>query len=104
MRVVPAADGGSAGEAPIRAVIFDLDGVIVDSEIWWDQVRQAFAADHGRPWTQADQHAVMGSNSRQWSSTMRDRLGLELAPQAIETAIVDAVVDRYEREGPPTID
>ena len=88
----------------IRAVIFDLDGVIVDSEIWWDEVRQVFARDHGRPWTQADQHAVMGSNSRQWSATMRERLDLDMADADIEAAVVDAVVARYEREGPPTID
>ncbi len=46
----------------------------------------------------------MGSNSRQWSETMRDRLGLDLAAPDIEQAIVDAVVARYERDGPPTID
>lgn len=87
-----------------RAVIFDLDGVIVDSEIWWDEVRQAFARDHGRPWTQADQHAVMGSNSAQWSATMRERLNLDVADADIEVAIVDGVVARYERDGPPTIE
>jgi len=88
----------------IRAVIYDLDGVIVDSEIWWDEVRQAFAREHGRPWTQADQHAVMGSNSAQWSATMRERLDLDLADADIEAAIVDGVVARYEREGPPLIE
>src|SRR4051794_28005124 len=87
----------------VEAVIFDLDGVIVDSEIWWDEVRQAFATRHDRPWTLDDRHAVMGSNSRQWSATMRERLGLELDDPAIERAIVDGVVDRYRREGPPAI-
>lgn len=87
----------------MRAVIFDLDGVIVDSEIWWDEVRQGFARDHGRPWTQADQHAVMGSNSAQWSATMRERLELDLADADIEAAIVNGVVGRYERDGPPAI-
>ena len=46
----------------------------------------------------------MGSNSRQWSETMRTRLGLELDAPTIETAIVDGMVERYEREGAPTID
>ena len=87
----------------IEAVIFDLDGVIVDSEIWWDDVRRDFARAHGRPWTLEDRHAVMGANSRQWSATMRDRLHLDLEPSEIETAIVDGVVDRYRREGPPSI-
>src|SRR5512146_2540436 len=55
-----AADPGIAPPRPIRAVIFDLDGVIVDSEIWWDEVRSAFAAAHGRVWTLDDRDAVMG--------------------------------------------
>ena len=46
----------------------------------------------------------MGANSRQWSTTMRDRLELELDPATIEREVVDAVVERYDVEGPPTID
>ena len=88
----------------IEAVIFDLDGVIVDSEIWWDEVRRDFAVAHGRPWTPEDRAAVMGSNSRQWSETMRTRLGVDLDAPTIEAAIVDGMVERYAREGAPTID
>ena len=85
-------------------MVFDLDGVVVDSEIRWDEVRAAFAREHGRDWTIDDRHAVMGANSREWSETMRRRLQLALPAEAIETAIVDGVVERYRREGPPTID
>ncbi len=60
----------------VEAVIFDLDGVIVDSEIWWDEVRQGFALDRGRAWSDADRLAVIGANSRRWSATMRHRLAL----------------------------
>ena len=88
---------------PIDAVIFDLDGVIVDSEIWWDDVRKAFAARHGREWTIEDRHAVMGRNSRQWSEIMRDRLRLDLSAAEIERAVVEAMVARYAREGAPAI-
>ena len=45
----------------------------------------------------------MGANSRQWSETMRARLRLDLAAPVIERAIVDGVVARYVRDGPPTI-
>ncbi len=88
----------------VAAVIFDLDGVIVDSEIWWDEVRRAFAAARGRPWTEQDRIAVMGANSRQWSATMRERLRLDEEPAAIERAVVEAVVGRYAAEGPPRIE
>ncbi len=85
-------------------MIFDLDGVIVDSEIWWDDVRKAFAAEHGRVWTVDDRHAVMGANSRQWSETMRRRLDLDLPAADIEQAIVDGMIERYARLGAPAID
>jgi HAD superfamily hydrolase (TIGR01509 family) len=85
-------------------VIFDLDGVIVDSEIWWDEIRSAFATEHQRTWTKADQAAVMGANSRGWSRIMRERLDLDLSDEAIERTIVDGVVARFAREGAPTID
>jgi HAD superfamily hydrolase (TIGR01509 family) len=78
--------------------------VLVDSEIWWDEVRLAFATAHDRPWTADDQAAVMGANSRAWAEIMRDRLDLPMSVEAIEREIVDGVVARYAREGAPRID
>jgi len=88
----------------IESVIFDLDGVLVDSEIWWDDVRVAFAASHGRAWTAADRTAVMGANSAAWARIMRERLDLDLDDRVIERAVVDGVVERYRREGAPPIE
>jgi HAD superfamily hydrolase (TIGR01509 family) len=85
------------------AVIFDLDGVLVDTEIWWDEVRQAFAGRLGRPWTLDDRASVMGANSRQWSATMADRLQLTIPPTQIEAAVVAAMVRRYGESPSPLI-
>ncbi len=85
-------------------MIFDLDGVLVDSEIWWDEVRVAFARDHDRTWTTEDRAAVMGANSGAWARIMRDRLDLDVPAETIERTIVDGVVERFEHEGAPVID
>lgn len=85
--------------APTRrfdAVLFDMDGVLMDSEHRWNEVRAAFAAAHGRTWETDDQVAVMGGNSRQWSVIMRDRLGLDgMDPDRICDEVVRDVVARF---------
>jgi HAD superfamily hydrolase (TIGR01509 family) len=89
---------GRAVTAPptFDAVLFDLDGVLVDTEPWWNEVRVEFARQHDRPWGPDDQQAVMGGNSREWAAVMRERLGLgHLEQDAIQDAIVAGVVAKY---------
>jgi HAD superfamily hydrolase (TIGR01509 family) len=87
----------------LPAVIFDLDGVIVDSEIWWHQERVAWAVGLGLEWDEDDSRAVMGANSRGWARIMRERMGLPIAAEPeIEAEIVRRVVGRYA-EGAPDI-
>ncbi len=89
---------------PVAAVIFDLDGVVVDSEIWWHEERLAWATALGLSWTAQDSHAVMGANSRGWARIMRERKGL-LAEQdgAIEADIVERMVRRYDAGSPEIV-
>lgn len=90
-------------DSAVAAVIFDLDGVIVDSEIWWHEERVAWARELGRTWSHEDSRAVMGANSRGWARIMRERVGLPRdAEPAIQADIVGRVVRRYEA-GAPTI-
>lgn len=89
---------------PIDAVIFDLDGVLANSEVWWHEVRVAYAATRGRTWTLDDSRACMGSSSRTWAATMRERLDLDASAESVQAAIVGALVDRYARERAPAID
>jgi HAD superfamily hydrolase (TIGR01509 family) len=89
---------------PFGAIIFDMDGVLVDSEIWWDEVRQAFAAKRGRGWTTEDRAAVMGRNSLGWARVMCDRLELDEPLEAIVDEVVDAMIERFDARGAPLID
>lgn len=87
----------------IEAVIFDLDGVLLDTEPWWHQVRVAWAAERGHAWTADDSHACMGRNSREWSIAMGRRAGVPDDPATIERDIVGALVARYAAERPPVV-
>ena len=95
---------GTRTPSRVDAVLFDLDGVLTDSEPWWNDVRTEFARAHDRTWTDDDQHSVMGANSAEWAETMRSRLHLEhLSAAEIEDAIVDGVVERYRTLPSPVI-
>jgi HAD superfamily hydrolase (TIGR01509 family) len=78
--------------------------VLVDTEIWWDEVRTKFAAARGRRWTEADRTAIMGSNTREWRARMRRRLHLDISEEEIERAVIDGMLDLYATEGAPAID
>src|SRR3990167_3236583 len=88
----------------VAAVIFDLDGVIVDSEIWWHEERVAWATGLGRSWSAEDSQAVMGANSLAWARIMRERKGLPPEQNAaIEADIVGRVVRRYDTGAPEIV-
>jgi len=50
----------------IRAVVFDMDGVLIDSEHVWDEVREALAHERGGHWHPGAQRAMMGMSSPEW--------------------------------------
>ena len=84
-----------------EAIIFDMDGVLVDSEAYWLESRVAFAAGLGKTWTLADQHAAMGRNTVEWAAVMRDRLGLTDWPlDAIIEPVRGGVIRRLEARVP----
>jgi HAD superfamily hydrolase (TIGR01509 family) len=81
----------------IDTVVFDMDGVIFDTEQVWHAVRRDFAVEHGGHWDDNDQRAVMGDNSRQWSLYMRERCGIPLPAEEIYRGVLDELRGRYAR-------
>jgi len=96
--------GVRAASGPYAAVIFDMDGVIVDTELVWESVRVEFARRHGRSWGREDHPLVAQRSTREWADSTRSRLGLDLPVELIERAIIEGVVDRLHRDGAPPID
>lgn len=85
----------------IVAVVFDLDGVIIDTEEVWNDVRQEFATTHGGHWTkEKDQPLVMGANSMQWAASMRENNGVDLSDQEIYDGIISGLREHYARHLP----
>ena len=82
------------------AVVLDLDGVLVDSEERWDQARRELVAERGGRWTDEATHAMLGMSSPEWSSYMRDELGVDLSAEDINAAVVERLVAGYRRQLP----
>jgi HAD superfamily hydrolase (TIGR01509 family) len=88
---------------PAAGVVFDLDGVLVDSEPLWIRARQDLVAAAGGSWIAEAETAMMGISSDRWSVYMRDRLGLShLEPARIRAEVLDRMVETY-RAGVPLL-
>jgi HAD superfamily hydrolase (TIGR01509 family) len=84
----------------IRAVAFDLDGVLLDSERRWDKARREVAIGHGGHWRADATAAMLGMSSAEWSEYMRGVLGVDLAPDQIVDLVVAGLLEQYRRKLP----
>jgi HAD superfamily hydrolase (TIGR01509 family) len=84
----------------IDAVVFDLDGLIVDSEHVWDEVRQQLAAERGGRWHDQASRDMMGMSSPEWSRYMHDVIGLEEPPDEINAEVVRRLEAVYRERLP----
>jgi HAD superfamily hydrolase (TIGR01509 family) len=87
----------------IEAVVFDLDGLLLDSEQVWDEVREAFTRERGGRWHERAQADMMGMSSTEWSRYMHDELGLPQPPEELNRLVVERMEERY-RQGLPLIE
>jgi HAD superfamily hydrolase (TIGR01509 family) len=84
----------------IEAVVFDLDGVLLDTEELWDEARRQIAEERGGRWRPDAQRAMMGMSSPEWSRYMHDVIGLPDPPERISEEVVERLAELYRRELP----
>jgi HAD superfamily hydrolase (TIGR01509 family) len=87
----------------IGAVVFDLDGLLIESEELWADVREQLARERGGRYGPEEQRAMMGMSSPEWSRYMHEHVGLPESPDEIASKVVDLMAERY-RERLPLID
>jgi HAD superfamily hydrolase (TIGR01509 family) len=84
----------------IEAIIFDLDGVLIDSEGLWDAARRKLALQSGGQWSEQATTDMLGMSTPEWSAYMHDVLGVQLDAEEIARRVTEEVVTRLQRELP----
>jgi HAD superfamily hydrolase (TIGR01509 family) len=87
----------------IDAVVFDMDGVLIQSEEVWDEIREAYVRERGGRYDAEIQRAMMGMSSTEWSRYLHDTAGVPDEPEAINAEVVRRMLASY-RDHLPLID
>ncbi|HZS30322.1 MAG TPA: HAD family phosphatase [Gaiellaceae bacterium] len=84
----------------IDAVVFDLDGVLLQSEEVWDAVRERYVRERGGRYDDEVQRAMMGMSAPEWSAFLHFEAGVPEAPETINREVVRLMLEAYERDLP----
>jgi HAD superfamily hydrolase (TIGR01509 family) len=82
------------------AVVFDLDGVLVDSEPVWEEVRRRYVAEHGGRWQPDSQRRLMGMSTGEWARYLSGELGVRAPAEQVAREVVAEMVERYATHVP----
>jgi HAD superfamily hydrolase (TIGR01509 family) len=84
----------------IEAVVFDLDGVLIDSEPVWEEVRRGLVAERGGHWAPDAQRRLMGMSTPEWARYLSQDLGVGLPPDEVAATVIDRMAARYREHLP----
>lgn len=79
----------------IEAVVFDMDGVLVDTENTWHEVRRQYVARFGGTWEERHQRDCMGANSGQWARYLIRTFGIPRTEEQVISEVVQLLEERY---------
>jgi HAD superfamily hydrolase (TIGR01509 family) len=84
----------------IEAVVFDMDGVLIESEEIWDAIREAYVRERGGRYDAEVQRAMMGMSSTEWSRFLHETAGVPDEPAAINAEVVRRMLEAYREHLP----
>ena len=84
----------------IKALVFDLDGVLLDSEPVWDRSRREVVESAGGKWQPGSTAAMQGMSAPEWAHEMKLTLNVDLPEAAIIDLVVAKVLEQYQRDMP----
>jgi HAD superfamily hydrolase (TIGR01509 family) len=87
----------------ITAVVFDLDGILIDSEPVWERVRRSYVDEHGGTWAPDAQQRLMGMSTPEWAAYLSDELGVDEDADVVQREVIAEMTDTYEQQALPLL-